>query len=175
MTPTLFARRRRLAARVALYSSLLLIGGVTWLLVAFLNRPLAHRSTEDWARLDYPNLPEVKLLRRYVQIDTSETTGDEVAGARFLAAQLAAAGIPSEIETLGRHANLYARLEGQDPHPLVLHNHIKVGGKTVTRLLTEEQMERYGAWFDNAKRIRTLAGELEALSLDIANSAEGWS
>jgi len=51
----------------------------------------------------------------------------------------------------------------------------KVGGKTVTRLLTEEQMERYGAWFDNAKRIRTLAGELEALSLDIANSAEGWS
>ena len=51
----------------------------------------------------------------------------------------------------------------------------KVNGKTVTRLLTEEQMERYRAWFDNAKQIRGLAAELEALSLDIANSAEGWS
>ena len=51
----------------------------------------------------------------------------------------------------------------------------KVGGKTVTRLLTEEQMERYRGWFDNAKRLRALASELEALSLDIANSAEGWS
>ncbi len=51
----------------------------------------------------------------------------------------------------------------------------KVNGKTVTRLLTEEQMERYRSWFDNAKRIRALAGQLEELSLDIANSAEGWT
>jgi len=36
-------------------------------------------------------------------------------------------------------------------------------------------MERYRSWFDNAKQIRALAAELEALSLDIANSAEGWS
>jgi len=36
-------------------------------------------------------------------------------------------------------------------------------------------MERYRGWFDNAKRIRELAADLEALSLDIANSAEGWS
>jgi len=51
----------------------------------------------------------------------------------------------------------------------------KVNGKTVTRRLTPGQMERYRGWFDNAKRIRELAAELEALSLDIANSAEGWS
>ena len=120
-------RRHRFAARVALYGSLVLVGGVTWLLISVLDRPLRHHAAEDWAQMDLPNNPDVKLLRDYVRIDTSEKTGDEIAGARFLAAQLEAAGIPSEIEILGnRHANLYARLEGADPHPLVLHNHIDV-------------------------------------------------
>jgi len=45
----------------------------------------------------------------------------------------------------------------------------------VTRLLTAEQMDRYGARFDNAKRLRALFSELEALSLGIAEAAEGWS
>ena len=49
----------------------------------------------------------------------------------------------------------------------------KVNGKTVTRLLTVEQRERYEAWFDNAKRIRALLADLEALSLGILESAEG--
>jgi hypothetical protein len=35
--------------------------------------------------------------------------------------------------------------------------------------------ERYGAWFDDAKRLRTLLGALAALSLLIAESAEGRS
>src|SRR5712691_4958592 len=51
----------------------------------------------------------------------------------------------------------------------------KVDGKTVTRLLSAEQMERYRGWFDNAKWIRALTSELETLSLEIAESAEGWS
>lgn len=51
----------------------------------------------------------------------------------------------------------------------------KVNGKTVTRLLTEEQMDRYGQWFDNAKQARTLLSDLEDLSLRIAERAEGWS
>jgi hypothetical protein len=51
----------------------------------------------------------------------------------------------------------------------------RVDGKTQTRLLTAEQMERYRGWFDNARRLRALTSELEALSLDIAESAEGWS
>lgn len=51
----------------------------------------------------------------------------------------------------------------------------KVDGKTVTRLLSAEQMERYRSWFDNAKSIRALTSELETLSLEIAESAEGWS
>lgn len=119
---------RRRAARIALYGSLLLVAGVAVGLARLLDRPMAPRATEEWIKTDYLNLPEVKLLQQYVQIDTSRSTGDEVAGARFLAAQLEAAGIPAEIEILGkgRHANLYAWLHGQDPHPLVLHNHIDV-------------------------------------------------
>jgi hypothetical protein len=50
----------------------------------------------------------------------------------------------------------------------------KVAGKTETRLLSAAQMARYARWFENAKRLRTLTSELEALSLDIAESAEDW-
>ena len=50
----------------------------------------------------------------------------------------------------------------------------KVNGKTVTRLLSAAQMERYRDWFANARRIRELTGELEALSLEIAASTEDW-
>ncbi len=127
MTPAPFAARMRRASRLALYGTVVLVLGATWLLVATLDRPLATEETERWVFVDYLHNPAVLMLQRYVQIDTSEATGNEVAGARFLAAQLAAAGIPAEIEVIGgRHANLYARLDGQDPHPLVLHNHIDV-------------------------------------------------
>lgn len=50
----------------------------------------------------------------------------------------------------------------------------KVAGKTETRLLSAAQLERYRDWFANARRIRELTGELEALSLEIAESAEDW-
>ena len=122
-------RRRRFAARVALYGSLVVVSlalaaGRAWLL-AFLAS--GRQRGQEWASVDYASLPEVRLLQKYVQIDTSERTGNEITGARFLAARLGEAGIPSEIEILGnKHANLYARLEGADRHPLVLHNHIDV-------------------------------------------------
>jgi hypothetical protein len=50
----------------------------------------------------------------------------------------------------------------------------KVGGKTVTRNLSAAQAERYQPWFDNAKRLRQLVNELEALSSSVAAKAEGW-
>jgi acetylornithine deacetylase/succinyl-diaminopimelate desuccinylase-like protein len=128
MALTFLDRRRRQAARFALYGSLVLVASLTFLLVAVANRPFVGSKIErEWRERDYPNLPEVRLLQQYVRIDTSETTGDEIAGARFLAAQLEAAGIPARIEVVGdRKANLYALLEGEDPRPLVLHNHIDV-------------------------------------------------
>ena len=119
-------RRLRQASRLALYGSMVLAIAAGWGMVATLDRPVVPAETE-WIEHDYFHDPAVQLLQSYVQLDTSDATGDEVRGARFLAAQLAAAGIRSEIEVLdGKHANLYARLDGQDPHPLVLHNHIDV-------------------------------------------------
>jgi len=119
--------RRRQAARIALYGSLVLVGAFTWGMVKFLDAPLRARQTEEWIGRDYASLPEVKLLQQYAQIDTSESTGDELKGAEFLARHFAAAGIPYRIEKVGpRKANLYAWLVGRDSHPLVLHNHIDV-------------------------------------------------
>jgi acetylornithine deacetylase/succinyl-diaminopimelate desuccinylase-like protein len=121
-----FEPSRRLASRIALYASLTLTVVLGAGLVAVIDRPASSNEAERWLAIDYPRLPEVRLLQRYVQIDTSEATGDELRGARFLAAQLEAAGIHPTIETVGRHALLYARVDGLDPHPLVLHNHIDV-------------------------------------------------
>ena len=50
----------------------------------------------------------------------------------------------------------------------------RVEGKTVTRLLSQDQLERYRPWFDNARRLRELSAELEALSVQSAEHAEGW-
>jgi hypothetical protein len=50
----------------------------------------------------------------------------------------------------------------------------KIAGKTVTRTLSAEQAKRYAPWFKDARRLRALATELEALSLHIAEQAEDW-
>ena len=46
----------------------------------------------------------------------------------------------------------------------------KVRTKTVTKLLSDEQLEDYGPWLANAKRLRDLLAELEALSISIIES-----
>jgi hypothetical protein len=50
----------------------------------------------------------------------------------------------------------------------------KINGKTVSRSLTPDQARRYQPWFDNARQLRTIAAQLEALSLKIAQNAEAW-
>lgn len=126
MTP-LHEQRRRKAARFALYATLLLIAGLTWVFVHLQSSPVDTRKGEQWAERDYLHLPEVQLLQEYVRIDTTAKTGNEIEGARFLARQFEAAGIPTRLEVVGeRKANLYAWIDGKDPRPLVLHNHIDV-------------------------------------------------
>ena len=49
-----------------------------------------------------------------------------------------------------------------------------MGGKTVTRKITEDQRRRYQGWFDNARRLHRLVTELEALSIEALAEAEGW-
>jgi hypothetical protein len=50
-----------------------------------------------------------------------------------------------------------------------------VKGKTVTRLLTPAQYQAYAPWFASTRRLRALAAELEALSLQEMARAEGWA
>ncbi|WP_276973871.1 MULTISPECIES: DUF6788 family protein [Ferrimicrobium] len=45
-------------------------------------------------------------------------------------------------------------------------------GKTVTRYLSQEQLERYQPWFDNARRLKDLVTKLEIASLQALEAAE---
>jgi len=79
------------------------------------------------AGVDFGALAEVRLLQRYVQIDSSHPDPDEVSGARFLADRLAEAGLEATVEPVGpRQANLWAFLPGELPEAIVLHNHLDV-------------------------------------------------
>lgn len=51
----------------------------------------------------------------------------------------------------------------------------KVGSKTVTRTLNPAQAARYRLWIEAAKHLRQLLAELEALSVERAEQAEGWN
>jgi hypothetical protein len=48
----------------------------------------------------------------------------------------------------------------------------KVAGKTVTRNLSDDQLQRYQDWFDNDRRLKALVTELEELSIIEFNQAE---
>jgi len=50
----------------------------------------------------------------------------------------------------------------------------KISGKTASKLLSPEQAERYRPWLANDKRLHDLVRELEALSIQAAEQAEGW-
>jgi acetylornithine deacetylase/succinyl-diaminopimelate desuccinylase-like protein len=79
----------------------------------------------DWGALGDET---VELLRRYLQIDTTNPPGNEIAGARFLAEVLRREGIESEtIEAAPGRASLRARLPGDGSlGGIVLHHHIDV-------------------------------------------------
>lgn len=47
-----------------------------------------------------------------------------------------------------------------------------VAGKTVSRYLSPDQLARYQAWFDNARRLKDLVAKLEIASLHALEQAE---
>jgi hypothetical protein len=51
----------------------------------------------------------------------------------------------------------------------------KQDGKTVTRLLSPDQADRYRPWLEAARRLRELVRDLEALSVHAAEASEGWT
>jgi hypothetical protein len=50
----------------------------------------------------------------------------------------------------------------------------KVNGKTVSKMLTREQLARYQDWLNNARHLRELTAELENLTIQAVEQAEGW-
>ena len=119
------ASRRKIRIRAAVGAAaliLLLVAG------AWIARRLAVVNLDrSWTEVEWTELPEVRMLQEYVRVDTSPLTGSELAGARFLAERLEAAGLEPRIERLGeKSANLWAILEGRETEALVLHNHIDV-------------------------------------------------
>jgi hypothetical protein len=50
----------------------------------------------------------------------------------------------------------------------------KSDGKAITRKLTPEQEQHYRSWFDNSRRLHELTAELQALSVQAIEAAEGW-
>jgi hypothetical protein len=46
----------------------------------------------------------------------------------------------------------------------------KAGGKTVTRLVPDDQLDDCRQWLDNDRRLRALVAELEALTLAVADT-----
>ena len=51
----------------------------------------------------------------------------------------------------------------------------KITGKTVTRLLSEDQLDDYQVLFDNHRRLKELVHELEDLGLAIVDADPRWS
>ena len=81
---------------------------------------------EDWTAVGQRT---AETLSRYLQVDTVNPPGRELAGAEFLAAELAAAGIASEIHlSAPERGNLVARLpsSGEGGPPICLLSHIDV-------------------------------------------------
>jgi acetylornithine deacetylase/succinyl-diaminopimelate desuccinylase-like protein len=81
----------------------------------------------DWSRI---GSEAAELLSRYVQIDTTNPPGNELAGAEYLKAFFDAEGIPAEIYLAEpRRGHIVARLaatRGGDPEPILLLSHIDV-------------------------------------------------
>ena len=97
-------------------------------LVLYNRRVDSDIKSQMYVPKNSPVTPEIELLQRYVQIDTSNPPGRELVGARFLADLLEKHGLKAEIiESAPGRANVYARLEGKRRgEGLLLLNHIDV-------------------------------------------------
>jgi hypothetical protein len=88
-----------------------------------------------------------------------------------VAAELAAAAGPALPGTLTVRSYACGKRRCRCHHdPPVLHGPYagwtrKIGGKTITRRLTPEQLEEWQPLFDNARKIRGLLAEIQHLTL----------
>jgi hypothetical protein len=101
-----------------------------------------------------------------------EPSPDQQAARDRIAAGLAAAGfaLPGTL-TVRSYAcgkpNCRCRADPPRLHGPYAEWTRKIGGKTVTRRLTADELTDYQPLFDNAKKIRALLAELQDLTLEI--------
>ena len=97
-------------------------------LVIYSNRTQSEIDSQLYIPKPERITPEIRLLQKYVQIDTSNPPGREMPGARFLAGLLEQNGVKAEvIESEPGRASVYARIAGRrSDEGLLLLNHIDV-------------------------------------------------
>lgn len=117
-------RRHKKLARALLY----LAPVALWFTAGPAIREMADLGINNfWKDVDYDEYESFRLLRDFIRIDSSYPDGNEIPAVEFLAEQLAKEGIEAHVQRLGeRNANLWATLQGEDPRPLVLHQHVDV-------------------------------------------------
>jgi len=105
-------------------------------------------------------------------VSPTRSQRDRAAG---IAAELASLGLALPGTLIQRHLRCGRANCRCHADPPVLHGPYwqwtrKVAGKTVTRLVPDEQLDDYRRWLDNHRRLRALVAELEALTLAVADA-----
>jgi hypothetical protein len=113
-------------------------------------------------------------------VDLDKKTSAEVARLGEAIAAVARAGLALPGTVTQRHTRCGKEGCRCMADPPVLHGPYwswtrKVNTKTTTRYLSDEQMADYRAFFENAKALRDLVAELEALSLEAIERDRRWT
>jgi hypothetical protein len=108
-------------------------------------------------------------------MDSVSPTRGQQDRAAGIAAELASLGLALPGTLIERHVRCGKPGCRCHADPPVLHGPYwqwtrKAGGKTITRLVPDEQLDDYRQWLDNHRKLRALVGELEALTLAIADA-----
>jgi hypothetical protein len=108
-------------------------------------------------------------------MDNVSPTSRQQARAARIAAELASLGLALPGTLIERHVRCGKPRCRCHADPPVLHGPYwqwtrKINGKTITRLVADDQLGDYRQWLDNHRRLRALVAELEALTLDIADA-----
>ena len=105
-------------------------------------------------------------------VSPTRSQQDRAAG---IAAELASLGLALPGTLIERHVRCGKPGCRCHADPPVLHGPYwqwtrKVAGKTITRLISDEQLDDYRQWLANDRKLRALVAELEALTLAIADA-----
>jgi hypothetical protein len=105
-------------------------------------------------------------------VSPARSQQDRAAG---IAAELASLGLALPGTLIERHVRCGKPGCRCHADPPVLHGPYwqwtrKVAGKTITRLISDEQLDDYRQWLGNDRKLRALVAELEALTLAIADA-----